>query len=82
MNKTDYNYGRALTWTAFMTYLSHCHPSFENVFAIEAVNEPLMNATQTPGLGECKSRALSSHPLPVVRKVPRSTHAFWTGLLY
>jgi hypothetical protein len=58
MNKTDHNYNRALTWTAFMTYLSQCHPSFGSVFAIEAVNEPLMDATQTPGLGECKSCAL------------------------
>ena len=37
-----------------MTYLSHCHPSFGSVFSIEAVNEPIMDAAQTPGLGECK----------------------------
>jgi len=49
---TDYNYGRALTWTSVMTFLSHLHPHFESVFAIEAVNEPIMNATQTPGYGD------------------------------
>jgi len=48
---TDYNYGRALTWTSVMTFLSHLHPHFESVFAIEAANEPIMNATQTPGYG-------------------------------
>jgi hypothetical protein len=40
-----------------MTFLSHCHPSFESVFSIEAVNEPIRDATQTPGLGKCKSPA-------------------------
>ncbi|KAI9509114.1 glycoside hydrolase family 5 protein [Russula earlei] len=49
---TDYNYGRALIWTAVMTFLTQLHPDFESVFSIEAVNEPLMNATRTPGLGE------------------------------
>ncbi|KAI0258701.1 glycoside hydrolase superfamily [Gloeopeniophorella convolvens] len=49
---TDYNYGRALTWTAVMTILSHLHPDFSTVFAIEAVNEPIMDASQTPGYGE------------------------------
>lgn len=49
---TDYNYGRALTWTSVMTFLSHLHPSFKSVFAIEAVNEPIMNATLTPGYGD------------------------------
>jgi hypothetical protein len=36
-----------------MTFLSHLHPSFKSVFAIEAVNEPIMNATLTPGYGDC-----------------------------
>ncbi|KAF8493036.1 glycoside hydrolase family 5 protein [Russula emetica] len=49
---TDYNYGRALIWTAVMTFMSHVHPQFDSVFSIEAVNEPIMNATQTPGLGD------------------------------
>ncbi|KAH9968447.1 glycoside hydrolase family 5 protein [Lactifluus volemus] len=49
---TDYNYGRALTWTAVMTALSHLHANFKSVFAIEAVNEPIMNATKTPGYGD------------------------------
>ena len=37
-----------------MTFLSHLHPNFQSVFAIEAVNEPIQNATMTPGYGECK----------------------------
>ncbi|KAH9991331.1 glycoside hydrolase superfamily [Russula compacta] len=49
---TDYNYGRALTWTAVMTFITHLHPNFGSVFSIEAVNEPITNATQTPGYGD------------------------------
>ncbi|GJE93192.1 glycoside hydrolase family 5 protein [Phanerochaete sordida] len=49
---TDYNYHRALIWTAVMTTLSHLDPAFESVIAIEAVNEPIMDATQTPGYGD------------------------------
>ncbi|KAK1217379.1 hypothetical protein PQX77_019979 [Marasmius sp. AFHP31] len=49
---TDENYQRALTWTAVMTTLSHIDPAFSTVFAIQAVNEPLMDAYQTPGYGE------------------------------
>ncbi|KZO99801.1 glycoside hydrolase family 5 protein [Calocera viscosa TUFC12733] len=48
---TDYNYQRAITWAAVMTYLSHVHPAFSTVFAIEAVNEPIMDFTQTPDYG-------------------------------
>ncbi|EIN06302.1 glycoside hydrolase family 5 protein [Punctularia strigosozonata HHB-11173 SS5] len=49
---TDYNYHRALVWTAVMTSLSHLDPDFANVFSIEAVNEPIMDAAQTPGYGD------------------------------
>ncbi|KAK0497583.1 glycoside hydrolase superfamily [Armillaria luteobubalina] len=49
---TEYNYHRALVWTAVMTTLSHLDPDFSNVFAIGAVNEPTRNATQTPGYGD------------------------------
>ncbi|KAF5357442.1 hypothetical protein D9757_011587 [Collybiopsis confluens] len=48
---TEANYLRALTWAGVMTALSHLHPSFAPVFAIEAVNEPIMDAAQTPGYG-------------------------------
>jgi len=44
------NYARALTWTAVMTTLSHLEPDFTPIFAIQAVNEPIMDATKTPGL--------------------------------
>lgn len=36
-----------------MTALTHLDPAFSNVVAIEAVNEPIMNATLTPGYGSC-----------------------------
>ncbi|KAG9313184.1 glycoside hydrolase family 5 protein [Chiua virens] len=49
---TPYNYHRALVWTAVMTSLSHLDPAFGSVFAIEAVNEPIANAAQTPDYGE------------------------------
>ncbi|KAG1863532.1 glycoside hydrolase family 5 protein [Suillus subalutaceus] len=48
---TPYNYGRALVWTAVMATLSHLDPDFENVFAIEAANEPINDAAQTPDYG-------------------------------
>ncbi|KAJ3868466.1 glycoside hydrolase family 5 protein [Lentinula novae-zelandiae] len=48
---TSPNYLRALTWAGVMTALSHLHPAFAPVFAIEAVNEPIMDAAQTPGYG-------------------------------
>ncbi|KDR80884.1 hypothetical protein GALMADRAFT_60653 [Galerina marginata CBS 339.88] len=48
---TPYNYHRALIWTAVMTALSHLDPNFESVAALEAMNEPIMDANQTPGLG-------------------------------
>jgi len=48
----DKNYHRALVWTAVMTGLSHLDPAFSNVVAIEAINEPIMDASQTPGHGD------------------------------
>jgi hypothetical protein len=36
-----------------MTAFAHLDPDFDSVFSIEAVNEPIMNASQTPGYGEC-----------------------------
>lgn len=51
--QTPYNYHRALIWTAVMTAVSHLVPDFSPVIAIEAVNEEIQNATQTPGYGEC-----------------------------
>ncbi|KAG1884234.1 glycoside hydrolase family 5 protein [Suillus subluteus] len=48
---TPYNYRRALVWTAVMTVFSHLAPDFESVFAIEAVNDPITDATKTPDYG-------------------------------
>ena len=55
--QTPKNYHRALIWTAVMTFFSHVDPDFESVFAIEAVNEPLMDASLTPGYGQCTSKS-------------------------
>lgn len=49
------NYRRALAWSAVMTALAHVHPAFGSVFALQAVNEPLMDASKTPGYAECAS---------------------------
>ncbi|KAL5531296.1 hypothetical protein ACEPAG_4173 [Sanghuangporus baumii] len=49
---TDHNYHRALVWTAIMTALSHLDPDFASVVGIEAVNEPISDASQTPGYGD------------------------------
>ena len=38
-----------------MTALSHIDPDFSSVAAIEAINEPIMDANQTPGYGDCTS---------------------------
>jgi hypothetical protein len=51
--QTDVNYHRALVWTAVMTALSHLDPAFSNAVAIEAINEPIMDASKTPGYGNC-----------------------------
>ncbi|KAF9454435.1 glycoside hydrolase family 5 protein [Macrolepiota fuliginosa MF-IS2] len=61
---TPHNYHRALVWTAVMTALTHLDPNFDSVTAIEAVNEPIMDATQTPGYGD-----FQKHFVEVVRAV-------------
>jgi hypothetical protein len=37
-----------------MTALTHIDPDFSTVFAIEAINEPIQDATKTPGYGDCE----------------------------
>ncbi|KZW01212.1 glycoside hydrolase [Exidia glandulosa HHB12029] len=49
---TDKNYERALIWAAVMTAISHVDPDFSSAFSIQAINEPIMDASQTPGLGQ------------------------------
>ncbi|MBW0536866.1 hypothetical protein O181_076581 [Austropuccinia psidii MF-1] len=46
----DYSYQCALTWSAILMAMTHLDPDFQNVVGIECVNEPLSNATLTPGL--------------------------------
>lgn len=43
-----------------MTALSHLDKDFENVWGIQAINEPIMDATLTPGYGDCKPRSLDT----------------------
>lgn len=71
---TDFNYARALTWTAVMTTLSHLEEDFKPVFSIQAVNEPIQDATQTPGLQE-----FYSHFVQVVRVVELALGIIGTG---
>ncbi|CEL59109.1 Glucan endo-1,6-beta-glucosidase B OS=Emericella nidulans (strain FGSC A4 / ATCC 38163 / CBS 112,46 / NRRL 194 / M139) GN=exgB PE=2 SV=1 [Rhizoctonia solani AG-1 IB] len=53
---TEKNYKRALIWAGVMTAISHLDPDFSTVFAIEAINEPTMDANQTPGYGDYQKR--------------------------
>ncbi|CAE6440312.1 unnamed protein product, partial [Rhizoctonia solani] len=53
---TEKNYKRALIWAGVMTAMTHIDPDFSSVFAIEAINEPTMDANQTPGYGDYQKR--------------------------
>ncbi|EUC58895.1 glycoside hydrolase family 5 protein [Rhizoctonia solani AG-3 Rhs1AP] len=53
---TQKNYKRALTWAGVMTAMIHLDPDFASVFALQAINEPTMNAEQTPGYGDYQKR--------------------------
>ncbi|KEP49177.1 glycoside hydrolase family 5 protein [Rhizoctonia solani 123E] len=64
---TEKNYERALTWAAIMTNMIYQDPDFSTVFAIEAVNEPVMDASKTPGYGDYQKRFVR-----VVRQVENS----------
>ena len=37
-----------------MTFYSHVDPNFGSVFAIHAINEPIMDSSKTPGYGQCR----------------------------
>jgi hypothetical protein len=37
-----------------MTFFSHVDPNFGSVFSIQAANEILMDASHTPGYGQCR----------------------------
>lgn len=56
---TQYNYHRALIWSAVMTAISHFDVDFWGVWAIEAVNEPIMDANKTPGYGDFQKNFVS-----------------------
>jgi hypothetical protein len=53
-SETPANYHRALIWTGVMTAVTHLVPAFSAVASIEAMNEPIMDASKTPGMGDCK----------------------------
>ncbi|KAJ7272648.1 glycoside hydrolase family 5 protein [Mycena haematopus] len=87
---TDANYHRALIWTSIMTTLSHVDPAFANVVAIEAANEPIMDATQTPGYGDFQknfvkvvraTEFLLGVPTPGYDAVPAPANGNFTAIL-
>ncbi|KAJ7035549.1 glycoside hydrolase family 5 protein, partial [Mycena alexandri] len=87
---TEYNYHRALIWTAVMTTLSHVDPAFANAVAIEAVNEPIMDSTKTPGYGEFQqnfvkvvraTEFLLGVPTPGLGAVPAPADGNFTAML-
>ena len=48
-----------------MTTLSHVDPNFSSVAALEAINEQIMDADDTPNLGDCAfTYALDFHACP------------------
>ena len=53
--QTPDNFRRAYVWTAVITALSHVDPNFSSVVSLEAINEPIMDASKTPDLGKCTS---------------------------
>ncbi|KAJ3487873.1 hypothetical protein NLI96_g3230 [Meripilus lineatus] len=79
---TDANYHRALVWTAVMTALSHLDPTFGSVFSIQAVNEPIMDANQTPGYGDFQKnfvRVVRAMELALGVSVPGTSHFSVSG---
>ncbi|EJD41194.1 glycoside hydrolase family 5 protein [Auricularia subglabra TFB-10046 SS5] len=71
---TDANYERALVWAAVMTAVAHLDADFGSVFAIQAINEPIMDASQTPGLGQYEVDFVQ-----VVRAVERALGIYGRG---
>ncbi|KAG6804672.1 hypothetical protein H0H93_007423, partial [Arthromyces matolae] len=56
-----------------MTALSHIDPAFSSVVAIEAVNEPIMDASQTPGYGDFqKNFVLTMRAVELLLGIPVS----------
>lgn len=67
-----------------MTAISHLDPAFSDVFSIQAINEPIMDARQTPGYGECKCLMLFSEILVLTlsfdfqsRRISYSPYGLW-----
>ncbi|KAJ7132293.1 glycoside hydrolase family 5 protein [Mycena epipterygia] len=87
---TPYNYHRALIWTSVMTTLAHVDPAFANAVAIEAVNEPIMNADDTPGYGDFQqnfvkvvraTEFLLGVPAPGFGAIPAPANGNFTAML-
>ncbi|KAJ7801125.1 hypothetical protein B0H14DRAFT_1682386 [Mycena olivaceomarginata] len=73
-----------------MTTLSHVDPAFANAVAIEAVNEPIMDASQTPGYGDFQknfvkvvraTEFLLGVPTPGFGTVPAPANGNFTAML-
>ncbi|KAJ7272652.1 glycoside hydrolase family 5 protein [Mycena haematopus] len=87
---TPYNYHRALIWTSVMTTLSHVDPAFASVVALEAVNEPIMDASQTPDYGDFQqnfvrvvraTEFLLGVPSPGFPAIPAPANGNFTAML-
>ncbi|KAJ7102987.1 glycoside hydrolase family 5 protein [Mycena crocata] len=87
---TPFNYHRALIWTSVMTALSHVDPAFANAVAIEAVNEPIMDANMTPGYGDFQknfvrvvraTEFLLGIPTPGFGAIPPPANGNFTAML-
>ncbi|KAF8631314.1 hypothetical protein AX15_002460 [Amanita polypyramis BW_CC] len=72
---TQHNYHRALIWSAVLTAFTHLIPEFSSVAAIQAVNEPIMDAALTPGYGE-----FQTHFVQVIRAVEHALGLSVPGL--
>jgi hypothetical protein len=73
-----------------MTVLSHVDPAFTNAVAIEAVNEPIMNADLTPGYGDFQknfvrviraTEFLLGVPTPGFGAIPAPANGNFTAML-
>ena len=54
-----------------MTFYSHVDPNFGSVYSIQAINEPIMDSSKTPGYGQCRS-TLPWLPTPTKGSIQQS----------
>ncbi|KZV79972.1 glycoside hydrolase family 5 protein [Exidia glandulosa HHB12029] len=71
---TTANYERALVWAAVMTAFIHLDADFASVFSLQAINEPVQDARQTPVLGQYEVDFVKT-----VRSIEQSIGVFVSG---